>query len=198
MPTLPKGSQGDEASSDHYLPIRVDCDHRSKLRGGSGEGAAPALPPPHAPTHPPRQRAGAQRAERGVPRGRMAGGAERGRGAPPRPPYPLPQPAAGRAHRRSAPAQPVRGAPHRTAPRTAPCPAPLRAAPRRQLRPAPPRGGAAPGPACHLAATRLRSGGGGTRTRYSRGLPPKVGEVGRYLGGGGRPHPGVGEGPPPW
>lgn len=98
--TLPKGSQGDEASSDHYLPIRVDCDHRSKLSGG--EEASPAPP-----THPPTEAAsGAQRAERGAPRRRMAG---RGAGAeqpPPRPPSALP--AAGRAHRRgrSAPRSP--------------------------------------------------------------------------------------------
>lgn len=183
MPTLPKGSQGDEASSDHYLPIRVDCDHRSKLRGGSGEGAAPALPPPHAPTHPPRQRAGAQRAERGVPRGRMAGGAERGRGAPPRPPYPLPQPAAGRAHRRSAPAQPVRGAPHRAPHRALPRAAPRSPAEAAPPRTAPRRGCAGPGvPSSGNPAPERR--GGDTNTLFP-GVAPEGGG-GREVFGGGR------------
>lgn len=38
--TLPKGSQGDQASSDHYLPIRVDCDHCSNLSGREAAGEA--------------------------------------------------------------------------------------------------------------------------------------------------------------
>lgn len=38
--TLPKGSQGDQASSDHYLPIGVDCDHCSNLSGREAEGEA--------------------------------------------------------------------------------------------------------------------------------------------------------------
>lgn len=161
--TLPKGSQGDEASSDHYLPIRVDCDHRSKLSGG--EEASPAPP-----THRGSERgstSGAQRAERGAPRGRMAG---RGAGAeqpPPRPPSALP--AAGRAHRRgrSAPRSPC----GRSALPSLPRSALLRAAPRRKLRPAQ----AAPGTARHLAAL------GG-----ARGLFPGAGGAVLPSGWGGR------------
>lgn len=109
--TLPKGSQGDEASSDHYLPIRVDCDHRSKLSGG--EEASPAPP-----THPPRQRAGLSGRSAGL-RGGAWRGAERARSSllPARPqPYPLPaEPIAG--------AAPLRAARAGAAP-SPPCPAP--------------------------------------------------------------------------
>lgn len=119
--TLPKGSQGDEASPDHYLPIRVDCDHRSKLRRERG-GGGPRTPPPstNQPTHPtpPEKEPKTKPTPPGLSaalRGGAWRGAERG------PPPALPLPAAGRAHRRasSAPRSPC-GAPHRVQPRTAP------------------------------------------------------------------------------
>lgn len=38
--TLPEGSQSDQASSDHYLPFWVDCDHCSNLSGREAAGEA--------------------------------------------------------------------------------------------------------------------------------------------------------------
>lgn len=52
--TLPKGSQGDQASSDHYLPIGIDCDHCSNLsvRGAAGEAGRAVLGPSPAASEP--------------------------------------------------------------------------------------------------------------------------------------------------
>lgn len=149
--TLPKGSQGDEASSDHYLPIRVDCEHRSKLPGGGAGRGRPPHTAPHPPTDP------ASEAASGAQRGLMVGrGAGCGwlRTSPPA----LALPAACPAHCRvsSAPAQPGAG-----------LPAPFRSAQPRgwQLRPAPPRGACAGRFMPSSGSTARKWGAGGSLRR---------------------------------
>lgn len=76
--TLPKGSQGDQASSDHYLPIGVDCDHCSNLsgRGAAGE-AGRTVPGPAPAASGPRTRCGPKPG----PREARVGGGGRGSSA---------------------------------------------------------------------------------------------------------------------